>query len=153
MFIFFHSIKQSVSYKIQTLLSQLYRIYEEERSQNKVIRYYRLFFRSSASTCVQCPGAFGMMNTNLQFEELHNLLFENSTGPLFGPDTKHSRQKLLSELTHSHSTVHSRRSQEDVESWDKVIQNKVLLLPNGITVTWVKTVKGNKDPNSFTGSF
>lgn len=72
------------------------------------------------------------MSTDLQVEELHDLLLESRTGPHVGPDVQHRGQKLLPQATHPHTAVHGGGSQEDVESRDEVLQNgRVLLLPDG----------------------
>lgn len=43
------------------------------------------------STCVLCPGSFGVVDAKLQVEELHYLLFESSTGPRVHPDIQYGR--------------------------------------------------------------
>ncbi len=96
------------------------------------------FFEENGKiTCLLRLGSFGVMSTNLQVKELHNLLLKSCTGPHIGPDIQYGRQKLLPQVTHPHPTVHGRGSQEDVEGRDEVLQNRqVFLLPNSIVGVW-----------------
>lgn len=100
---------------------------------NIIITLLLLFLGCFESTCVLRLGSFWVVNTNLQVEELHNLLFESSTGPHICPDVQYRRQKLLTQLTYPHPTVNGCGSQEDVESRDEVLENsQVFLLPSRI---------------------
>lgn len=79
-------------------------------------------------TCVLGLCSFGMMDAELQVEELHNFLFESSPGPNVGPDVQYWWEQFFPQSTHPHPTVHCHSFQEGVKRRDNMLQNSQMFL-------------------------
>lgn len=84
--------------------------------------------KADGCTLVRRLRSFGVVSANLQIEEVHNLLFESSAGPHFGPHLQHGGHELLPQVAQPHAAVHGHGPQENVESGDQVLQNAQMFL-------------------------
>lgn len=84
--------------------------------------------KADGCTLVRRLRSFGVVSANLQIEEVHNLLFESSAGPHFGPHLQHGGHELLPQVAQPHAAVHGHGPQENVDSGDQVLQNAQMFL-------------------------
>lgn len=73
-----------------------------------------------------------MVSTNLQIEEVHNLLLESRARPHVSPHLQHGGHELLAQVAQPHAAVHGHGLQENVERGDQVLQNAQMFLLSGI---------------------